>query len=324
METMTISEVSKIFDVSTRMLRYYEKIGLISSCRKEDYAYRVYNENSIKRLQFIIVMRKLRVSLKQIAIMLNDNNYSTMLEILCQNILELDDEVKALETIRSILKNLNSRIQLNSCYNLIDDKELIHLSNVLSLSKHKLKEEYKMNDLNAVNETLGKNINVRIVLLPPYTVASCHYIGENPEETVGDIMDKFVHGSKLYEIKPDSRNFGFNHPNPSKEHEHYGYETWVTIPNDMEVPKPLVKKIFKGGLYAAHTIDFPNFNEWGLLTNWVSTNDTFCLDYSELGEEIMGGCLEEHLNWVYESHMGWPENNRIDGKIDLLCPIKFK
>lgn len=35
MEIMTISEVSRNFNVSTRMLHYYEKVGLISSSRKE-------------------------------------------------------------------------------------------------------------------------------------------------------------------------------------------------------------------------------------------------------------------------------------------------
>jgi|GEM_PF-6839383 len=36
----------------------------------------------------------------------------------------------------------------------------------------------------------------------------------------------------------------------------------------------------------------------------------------------MGGCLEEHLNWIYSSHMGWPENG-IDGHVDLFLPIKL-
>lgn len=49
MEAMTVSEVSKNFGVFTRMLRYYEQIGLIESFRQESYAYRMYRriaENS--------------------------------------------------------------------------------------------------------------------------------------------------------------------------------------------------------------------------------------------------------------------------------------
>lgn len=43
----TISQVSKNFGISTRMLRYYEQLGLIESFRREDYAYRMYNEAAI-------------------------------------------------------------------------------------------------------------------------------------------------------------------------------------------------------------------------------------------------------------------------------------
>ncbi|WMT40900.1 MerR family DNA-binding transcriptional regulator [Paenibacillus sp. D2_2] len=36
MELHTISEVSKIYQISTRTLRYYEQIGLLQSVKKRD------------------------------------------------------------------------------------------------------------------------------------------------------------------------------------------------------------------------------------------------------------------------------------------------
>ncbi|MEG0661630.1 MAG: MerR family transcriptional regulator [Anaerorhabdus sp.] len=45
MNTNTITQVSKSLGISTRMLRYYEQVGLISSYKKDDYAYRMYDEN---------------------------------------------------------------------------------------------------------------------------------------------------------------------------------------------------------------------------------------------------------------------------------------
>lgn len=60
MEYMTVSEVSKKFNVSSRMLRYYEKAGLLSSSRKEDYAYRIYDEAAIKRLQQLDLLIPIR------------------------------------------------------------------------------------------------------------------------------------------------------------------------------------------------------------------------------------------------------------------------
>ena len=43
MDYVTIGKVSSMFRISARMLRYYEKAGLIESARKEGYAYRVYD-----------------------------------------------------------------------------------------------------------------------------------------------------------------------------------------------------------------------------------------------------------------------------------------
>lgn len=321
---MTISKVSQAFNISTRTLRYYEQIGLLMSQRIEDYAYRVYDEESIKRVQQIIILRKLRIPLKQIAVIFKNDEHIRAIEIFQQNISELDDEITTLTTIRQVLKRfvtqLNESMQTNIRPDLLQDMDALKVIEPLSLSKINFKEERIMEKQNIIVENLK---NVRIVLLPACTVASYHFMGENPEETVGAQMDKFVRENRLYELKPDARLFGFNHPNPSANSPQYGYEDWVTIPEDMEVPAPLIKKYFAGGLYAAHTIKFGDFHEWSLLSKWVSDNEKYTSNYSRQGEEIMGGCLEEHLNWVYASHMGWPENF-IDGQLDLLLPIKFK
>lgn len=328
MENLTISQVSKLYDVTPRMLRHYEKLGLIETIHKEDYAYRMYDENAVRCLQQIIVLRKLRIPLKQIAVILTDEKQLQALQIMRENITALDEEIASLEKIRGILKvfveRLDKSVQRKSRIDLLEDAELNEVVSTLCLPKSTLKESTSMSELNKADEILNKNLNVRIVLLPPFTVASNHYIGENPEEHVDDDVIRFVQESKLYEIKPDSRMFGFNHPNPGvREDGLYGYEVWVTIPDDMEVPEPLVKKKFEGGLFAVTTIKFPEFQYWNELGKWAENNDIYEPNWSELGFEIMGGCLEEHLNWVYSSHMGWPENG-IDGQLDLMLPIKKK
>lgn len=326
MEKLTISQVSRLYDVTPRMLRHYEKLGLIQASRREDYAYRIYDENAVRRLQQIIILRKLRIPLKQIAVILNDGEQSAAIQIMRENIAELDEEIASLEKIRSIIiafaERLDKSISRKIHISLLNDTALTEAVRTLCLPKTTLKESINMSELNKSDEILNRNLNVRIVLLPPFTVASNHYIGKDPEEHVDDDMISFVQKSRLYEIKPDSRMFGFNHPNPGVLKDGtYGYEIWVTVPDDMEVPSPLVKKRFEGGLYAAYTIRFPEFQYWQELEKWVKNNDVYELDYSEQGFEIMGGCLEEHLNWVYSSHMGWPENG-IDGQLDLLLPIK--
>lgn len=326
MENLTIGQVSKQYDVTPRMLRHYEKLGLIKTIRREDYAYRVYDEEAVRRLQQIIILRKLRIPLKQIAVILTDEEQRESLRLLRENLMELDEEIASLDKIRSILKEfadrLDESVKQKAHLDLLTDSALAEIVNTLSLSKTTLKENASMDDLNKAEETLNKSLNVRIMLLPPYTVASYQYIGENPEGTAGDVVSKFVQESKLYEIKPDARMFGFNHPNPGiLEDGSYGYEVWLTIPDNMEVPSPLTKKQFPGGLYAVFTIQFGEFQLWESLMQWVNNNDTYEPNWSEFGFEIMGGCLEEHLNWVYASHLGWPDE-RITGQLDLMLPIK--
>ncbi len=99
MEIQTISQISKAFNVSTRTLRYYEQIGLLPSVKKENYAYRTYEEKAVLRLQQIIILRKLRIPLKQIAEILQNEDSVTAIEVFRKSIAEIDDEMTALSTI---------------------------------------------------------------------------------------------------------------------------------------------------------------------------------------------------------------------------------
>jgi DNA-binding transcriptional MerR regulator len=74
MELQPIGQVSKQYKISIQTLRYYEEIGLIQSTRNDDNAYRFYDEAAIKQLHSIIFLRKLRISLKQIKEILNNQN----------------------------------------------------------------------------------------------------------------------------------------------------------------------------------------------------------------------------------------------------------
>lgn len=321
MELMTISEVTKAFNVSTRMLRYYDEIGLLPSTRIEDYAYRVYDESAVRRLQQIITLRKLRIPLKKIAFIINDTDQLKIIEVFHESMRELDDEITSLQTIRGILKmfitRLNMTEQAHVKIDMLNDIEIMSVIQTLSLSKINLKEERSIDDLNKANEILSTLKNVRIIYLPPCTVAASHYYGENPEDNAGKLMNKFVREIELYKIKPDLRMFGFNNPTP-KDNETYGYEFWVTIPDDLAVPAPLQKKHFDGGLYASHCIKMGDFHEWQLLGNWVENSTEYEYDVRE--PYGMGGSLEEHLN-AYSYYAG-DEKAANFIQLDLLIPIK--
>ncbi|MBF0708522.1 MerR family transcriptional regulator [Alkalihalobacillus hwajinpoensis] len=52
MEQYTISEIARLFNVSTRTVRYYEELGLLSPVRKEN-GQRVYARKERTRLELI-------------------------------------------------------------------------------------------------------------------------------------------------------------------------------------------------------------------------------------------------------------------------------
>lgn len=317
-ELLTVTQVTRACGVSTRMLRYYEKEGLIESQRTEDYAYRVYTPENVNRLVKILVLRKLRIPLKDIAILLQEKDPSRKQAVYCKHIADIDREKNALDNIRSILLRLADHVGNPS---LLLSPEITTLTQALAPSKTNLKEDTNMPE----NDTavLDKNLNVRIVHLPPFTVASYHYIGHEPEEVVGDRVSRFIQESKLYEVKPDARMFGFNHPNPGVLEEGlHGYEDWVTIPQDFPLPEDFTRKTFPGGLYAVLTIRFPEFHHWWTLNQWVEASQDYDIDWRG-DETTMGGCLEEHLNWVRSAHLGWPQDGS-DGQLDLMFPIKRK
>ena len=318
---LTITEVSRTHAVSARMLRYYEQHGLLHSQRQEGYAYRVYDEENIARLRLLLVRRKLRVPLKSIAVILSSGNAEQAVCILRERIAEIDEEQRNLSTIRDLLSVFVEHIGLAGSaaqrLALLGDDTLLSAVNALGLSSITLKEKTLMTELQSTDNARWKTLNVRYVMLPPATVAAFHYIGPDPEEHVDHMAAAFVRESHLFDRKPDARMFGFNSPNPREGQEHYGYEIWLTIPADMDVPAPGVKKTMPGGLYAAHTIDFPNFHEWQWLLEWAENNTIYAPAGSGTPEDMFGS-LEEHLNWILCAQNG----DQLPIRLDLLLPIR--
>ena len=63
---MTVNAVSKLTGVSVRTLHYYDEIGLLCPAVTTDAGYRLYDEESLERLQQILLFRELEFPLKEI------------------------------------------------------------------------------------------------------------------------------------------------------------------------------------------------------------------------------------------------------------------
>ena len=61
---MTINEVSKKLNMTQDTLRFYEKIGLIGPIKREKSGYRNYQEEDLKRIEFVKCMRNAELSIE--------------------------------------------------------------------------------------------------------------------------------------------------------------------------------------------------------------------------------------------------------------------
>ena len=254
MEAMSVSLVSRCFGVSARMLRYYEQAGLIRSFRREGYAYRMYDKTALSRLSLILILRKLRIPVKQIRTILQKPEAAAAVEIFMKNISELDDEITALSTIREILSRLVDALRQKAGVRLhgliAQDCDIPACLGSLPSESINFREDKTMDKLKTAQERLSKLTDVRIVFLPPSTVAAATlYRRDEPENRAQEMIDDFCGKSGLSAVKPDLRLYGFNQPDPVYETGFHGYEIVVTIPDDMDVPPPLEKKRFAGGFY---------------------------------------------------------------------------
>lgn len=329
MELQTISQVSRQFAISTRTLRYYEQIGLITPANKENSAYRAYDADAVGRLRQIIILRKLRIPLKQIAVILQSADARTAIEAFERNLIEIEDEITALSTIRSVMKAFIEHLELESTvFTLPDDAGLLEIVDSLTATRIHFKEEKSMEKLNRASEKLSKleDKDVRIVYLPPMTVAAAYAQGEDCEGKALAMINGFVKATGLLKSKPDARSFGFD---CSPEATGIGepsriYELWVSIPDDMKVAPPLVKRAFSGGLYAAHVLRAWDFLDWRLLKEWVDASGKYDNDWGAprwiSPETRAGQGFEETLNFYNFAGNGQMK----DLQLDLLFPIKEK
>ncbi|WP_108462823.1 Cu(I)-responsive transcriptional regulator [Devosia naphthalenivorans] len=108
---MNIGEASKASGVSTKMIRYYESIGLISAPLRTESGYRVYSDNEVHGLRFISRARDLGFSVEQMGDLLalwRDRSRASadVKSIALEHIRVLDEKAKALKAMSDTLRHL--------------------------------------------------------------------------------------------------------------------------------------------------------------------------------------------------------------------------
>ncbi|MCX8476340.1 MAG: Cu(I)-responsive transcriptional regulator [Sphingomonas sp.] len=113
---MNIGQASQASGVSQRMIRHYEKIGLIPRAARRDSGYRDYSEADLHQLRFIANARDLGFPIEEIGKLLDlwrDRGRSSaeVKALATARAEELQRKAQALEAMRRTLLDLAGRCQ---------------------------------------------------------------------------------------------------------------------------------------------------------------------------------------------------------------------
>lgn len=107
---LEISEVSKLTKLKPHTLRYYESIGLIKAVKRNESGKRVYSEQDLKWLEFIIRLRETGMNIskmKEYARLryLGDDTISERKNIMQEHLALIDEEIKRLLEAKKFVEN---------------------------------------------------------------------------------------------------------------------------------------------------------------------------------------------------------------------------
>jgi len=129
------------------------------------------------------------------------------------------------------------------------------------------------------------------------------------------ILKKYIDDIDLFNIKPDTRVFGFNAFGKDENADAF----FAAIPDNRDVPEPLEKIEFYGGLYM---MVIGNSNMGFNMQKWLENSDEYADDNGSCG--VNRPCMEEFVN-PYNRY-GWiNRDNEEPGSVtDVYFPIKIK
>lgn len=172
-----IKEVSSRYNITARTLRYYEDMGLLTSTRSDDYTYRMYDENAIRRLEQILILRKLNISIRDIQRIFNSPGTNIVLEVLGKKVQNIDDDIALLHELKEIVLDFIREIEK---LNFTDKSDIKLLYNkAKEIETHLVSIDYigkpsNVNRLLEITEKLDKKIpDIMVVKIPSFRAVTC-------------------------------------------------------------------------------------------------------------------------------------------------------
>lgn len=304
MELKKITDLTKQLGLSSRTLRYYEQIGLISSVRPEFETYRYYNQEAVARLQQIIILRKMQIPVKEIIRIYENSEMSTIVEVFTEKINEIDNEIIALSDLKNIInaflkKMTESGIKKISALPLLYEEmekqfELMEEQNTVSYSQ-----------LDSIGKRLTKPVEPSIISLPAMRVISS-FLRENLQ--ISDTAGFW----RYAQSKGISQN-------GAGRHEQFEFQTssgeavMLRVPDNFVNNSEYADFVFERGLYASVNsyVDEDLSECFNLLVKCFDENKFYEIDYTHNGEFCRPALIENLIS---------PDDKR--ELVAILVPVK--
>lgn len=102
----TVQTLGKLAGISTRTLRYYDEIGILTPARINSSGYRIYGDAEVRQLQQILFYKELGVSLEEIRTIVTAPNFDAASALMIHREKLLDKRTQLNRLIENVEKTI--------------------------------------------------------------------------------------------------------------------------------------------------------------------------------------------------------------------------
>ncbi|MEZ7890932.1 MAG: MerR family transcriptional regulator [Candidatus Wallbacteria bacterium] len=283
-DLISIHELSLKFGLTSRTLRHWEDEGLFQSRRDIQSGWRVYDQEALKTIKFILILRELDISIKNIRLILKNDDIKMMISIL-----EKQAEIFDKNAAYSIAKKnmLKKFIEIINLLGSNENRRMLmeNIENYMQIQNFSVKKHMKNLEETIMHNNLRQTGNLKIISLPLMRTASFNVVSESPED---EALNRVITWAENENLMSTVRIFGYNTTPYEPQQKKYGWAACVTIPDNVKIPEYLEEKKLPGGLYASLESTNEVYDSWQKLTILLKENNEYSIDLTR-------PCLEEHI-----------------------------